>query len=88
MKALLLRAILGTITLHVRVDPLEGLWQRYDGEWGHVSRQPVALAEGIPAHNRLASGSGRAVHERSIHAHRARELLSVECHRAADASRD
>jgi uncharacterized damage-inducible protein DinB len=28
---------------------LEGLWQGYDGEWGHVSRQLVALAEAIPA---------------------------------------
>ena len=27
----------------------EGLWQGYDGEWGHVSRQLVALAEAIPA---------------------------------------
>jgi len=30
-------------------DPLEGLWQGYDGEWMHVSRQLVALAEAIPA---------------------------------------
>ncbi len=28
---------------------MEGLWQGYDGEWGHVSRQLVALAEAIPA---------------------------------------
>ena len=28
---------------------LEGLWQGYDGEWGHVSRQLVALAEATPA---------------------------------------
>ena len=28
---------------------LEGLWQGYDGEWGHVSSQRVALAEAIPA---------------------------------------
>jgi uncharacterized damage-inducible protein DinB len=27
----------------------EGLWEGYDGEWGHVSRQLVALAEAIPA---------------------------------------
>lgn len=32
-----------------KVDSLEGLWQGYDGEWGHVSRQVVALAETIPA---------------------------------------
>jgi uncharacterized damage-inducible protein DinB len=30
-------------------DPVEGLWQGYDGEWVHVSRQLVALAEAIPA---------------------------------------
>jgi uncharacterized damage-inducible protein DinB len=29
-------------------DPLEGLWQGYDGEWGHVSRQLIALAEATP----------------------------------------
>src|SRR5208337_3433570 len=29
--------------------PLEGLWQGYEGEWGHVSRQLVALGEAIPA---------------------------------------
>ena len=32
----------------LRAQP-EGLWQGYDSEWGHVSRQLVALAEGIPA---------------------------------------
>lgn len=49
MKALLLFVVLGGIALHAAVDPLEGLWQGYDGEWGHVSRQLVALAEAIPA---------------------------------------
>lgn len=29
-------------------DPLEGVWQGYDGEWLHVSRQLVALAEATP----------------------------------------
>lgn len=33
----------------VKTDPLEGLWQGYDGEWGHVSRQLIALAQAIPA---------------------------------------
>ena len=28
---------------------LEGLWQGYDGEWGHVSRQLIQLAEATPA---------------------------------------
>ena len=49
MKRLLLCAVLGCIALRADVDPLEGLWQGYDGEWGHVSRQLVALAEAIPA---------------------------------------
>lgn len=31
-----------------RVDSMEGLWQGFDGEWGHVSRQLIALAETIP----------------------------------------
>src|SRR5258707_4470687 len=30
-------------------DNLEGLWQGYDGEWVHVSKQLVALAEAFPA---------------------------------------
>jgi uncharacterized damage-inducible protein DinB len=49
MKALLLCAAFGAMTLHAAVDPLEGVWQGYDGEWGHVSRQLIALAEAIPA---------------------------------------
>jgi uncharacterized damage-inducible protein DinB len=49
MKTLLLVSVLGALTLHAQVDPLEGLWQGYDGEWVHVSRQLVALAEAIPA---------------------------------------
>ncbi len=49
MRTLLLAVVLGGMALHAQVDPLEGLWQGYDGEWGHVSRQLVALAEAIPA---------------------------------------
>src|ERR1700752_3830320 len=30
-------------------DPLDGLWQGYDGEWRHVSNQLGALAEATPA---------------------------------------
>jgi uncharacterized damage-inducible protein DinB len=48
MKALLMALALGGISLHAQVDPLEGLWQGYDGEWVHVSRQLVALAEAFP----------------------------------------
>ena len=60
MKALLLFLALGTVMLHAqpaaphaqaaKPDPqLEGIWEGYDGEWGHVSRQLIALAEAIPA---------------------------------------
>jgi uncharacterized damage-inducible protein DinB len=49
MKTLLFAVIVGMMTLHAQEDPLEGLWQGYDGEWVHVSRQLVALAEAIPA---------------------------------------
>ena len=32
----------------VQAQP-EGIWQGYDAEWGHVTRQLVALAEATPA---------------------------------------
>jgi hypothetical protein len=32
----------------LRAQPPEGFWQGYDGEWGHVSRQLIALAEATP----------------------------------------
>jgi uncharacterized damage-inducible protein DinB len=46
MKQTLLAFVLGAAALHAQP---EGIWQGYDGEWGHVSRQLVALAEAIPA---------------------------------------
>jgi len=50
MKRCLLALVLCATALHgQRLDPLEGIWQGYGGEWGHVSRQLVALAEAIPA---------------------------------------
>ena len=49
MKAFVVATLLAASALHAQVDPLEGLWQGYDSEWGHVSRQLVALAEAIPA---------------------------------------
>lgn len=49
MKTLLLAAVLAGMILCAQVDSLEGLWQGYEGEWGHVTRQLVALAEAIPA---------------------------------------
>jgi len=50
MKTLLLAAALTVTALQAqKPDPLEGLWQGYDGEWSYVSRQLVALADAIPA---------------------------------------
>jgi len=53
MKRLLLLLAFTIATLHAQTpapDPnFEGVWEGYDGEWGHVSRQLLALAEAIPA---------------------------------------
>jgi uncharacterized damage-inducible protein DinB len=48
MKTLLL-LILGASGVYAQVDPLDGIWQGYDGEWRHVTNQVVALADAIPA---------------------------------------
>jgi uncharacterized damage-inducible protein DinB len=65
MKTLLLATLMST-ALHAQ---MEGLWQGYDGEWGHVSRQLIALAEATPAEKfawRPAPGV-RAVSEVYMH---------------------
>ncbi len=59
MKAILLCCIVCAATLHAQTavpartatpDPqLQGIWEGYEGEWGHVSRNLLALAEAIPA---------------------------------------
>ncbi len=46
MKRLLLTLALSAAALHSQD---EGLWQGYDGEWGHVSKQLTALAQATPA---------------------------------------
>jgi uncharacterized damage-inducible protein DinB len=49
--AVLALLLLFALTLRGQVrgeDPLAGLWQGYDGEWGHVMRQLIALAEATP----------------------------------------
>jgi uncharacterized damage-inducible protein DinB len=46
LKTLLLFVLLSAATLHAQN---EGLWEGYDGEWSHVSRQLIALAEATPA---------------------------------------
>jgi uncharacterized damage-inducible protein DinB len=45
MKTWYLSLVLGVAALHAQP---EGIWQGYDGEWGHVSRQLIALAEATP----------------------------------------
>jgi uncharacterized damage-inducible protein DinB len=43
----LLFLVLGAPRLFAQ-DPLDGIWQGYDGEWRHVSQQLIALAEATP----------------------------------------
>lgn len=45
----LLCLLMGTQLLHAQTPGYEGLWEGYDGEWSHVSRQLVELADAIPA---------------------------------------
>jgi uncharacterized damage-inducible protein DinB len=73
----LLAILLGAPALHAQDA---GLWQGYDGEWDHVSRQLVALAEAIPADKfTWRPGAGvRSVSEVYIHIARSNfYLLSV-----------
>ena len=82
---LLLFVTLALTNMHAQTpDPLEGLWQGYDGEWGHVSRQLVALAEAIPAEKYAWSpGAGvRSTGEVLVHIARANFwLLSQTGHK-------
>ena len=41
--------LLGCLTVAGLYAQPPGLWQGYDGEWGHVSSQLIALAEATPA---------------------------------------
>jgi uncharacterized damage-inducible protein DinB len=47
--AIALFLILAGVRVSFALDPLDGVWQGYDGEWRHVSRQLIALAEATPA---------------------------------------
>ena len=53
MKRILKMGLFVLVLLSTRLcfaqDPLDGLWQGYDGEWRHVSQQLIALAEATPA---------------------------------------
>src|SRR5690348_15164784 len=42
-------ALLAAKPVFAQEDDLAGLWQGYDGEWDHVSRHLVQLADAIPA---------------------------------------
>ncbi len=45
MKIFWAAIVLGAALLHAQP---EGIWQGYDPEWGHVSRQLIELAEATP----------------------------------------
>src|SRR5437763_4411728 len=45
LKTLLLFVLVTVATSHAQN---EGLWEGYDGEWSHASRQLIALAEATP----------------------------------------
>ena len=49
MKAILLFLIITLSAAAAPAQTLEGLWQGYDGEWLHASRQLIELAEATPA---------------------------------------
>jgi uncharacterized damage-inducible protein DinB len=77
MNRFLLTLAFGTMALNAQ---LEGLWQGYDGEWGHVSRQLIALAEATPAEKfaRRPSPGVRSTSEVYMHIAQANfYLLSV-----------
>ena len=48
VKTFFVSLLLSTPTLLLAQAP-EGIWQGYDGEWKHVSRQLIDLAEATPA---------------------------------------
>jgi uncharacterized damage-inducible protein DinB len=80
-----LAIILGGSLLHAQMD---GIWQGYDPEWGHVSHQLVALAEATPSEKFGRPGSGvRSMSEVYMHIALANfYLLSVTGPNAADLS--
>ena len=49
MKTFLLLLFLFLSAPALPAQAPEGIWQGYDGEWKHVSRQLIALAEATPA---------------------------------------
>lgn len=49
LVVLMFLALVCVRPLLAQEDDLAGLWQGYDGEWSHVSRHLISLAEAIPA---------------------------------------
>jgi uncharacterized damage-inducible protein DinB len=53
MRILILLLAIGMAPLHAQTTALnpeyEGIWEGYAGEWAHVSRQLIDLAQAIPA---------------------------------------
>jgi len=49
MKKFLLFLLLSMPSTAILHAQFEGIWEGYDGEWDHVSRQLIALAEATPA---------------------------------------
>lgn len=64
-------------------DKYEGLWQGYDGEWKHVSKQLIELAEATQE-DKFSWRPAKGVRSTSegLHAHRAHEFLSPQRDRA------
>jgi uncharacterized damage-inducible protein DinB len=85
--------VVGVATVQAQSEAqMEGLWEGYEGEWAHVSRQLIELAEAIPADKyswRPAPGV-RSVSEVFMHIAMANfYLLSVTGPKMpADVSRD
>jgi hypothetical protein len=73
-------------SLLAQTEP-EGIWQGYDGERRHVSRQLIALAEATPVDKIRAARAGGSLHQRSVHVHRGCKSLSTERDGAKNAGR-
>lgn len=56
-KAILLLLLLAARPLFAQTAP-EGIWQGYEGEWKHVSKQLIDLAEATPQDKFCAAHSG------------------------------
>jgi hypothetical protein len=67
-KLLLMLVLLSAQPLIAQKAP-RGIWQGYDGEWGHVSQKLVALAEATPEEKFGWRPAPSALGEWGVHAH-------------------